>query len=337
MHPARLCRWTAVAVVIAAAVGCGRGNGRVVSEGDGAIDVAVVRPAFTLTGTDGKPFGFRERTSGRLTFLEFGYTHCPDVCPVHMANLAAALAQLPPSDRMRIDVVFVSIDPARDSLPVIRKWLDAFDPKFIGLTGTREALDAAQRSVGFAPAIVQAAAPGAPETEVVTHAAPVLAFTADDSAHFMYPFGTRQSDWARDLPHLLAQGAPAVSVSRAYIVIPAGPAPAALYLSAQNTGNTADTIVAINATELGAVTLHQSMEDASGMMMMHAVAGIAVPAGGSARLAPGGFHGMLAAAGHPLQRGDRIPITVRFSRAGQIRAIASVIGYADVDTATAPH
>lgn len=115
---------------------CGGERGRVVSGGNGAIEVSVARPAFTLTATDGQPFDFRGRTAGRLTFLEFGYTHCPDVCPVHMANLAAALAKLPPSDRMRVDVVFVSIDPDRDSLPVLRKWLDAFDPTFISLTGS---------------------------------------------------------------------------------------------------------------------------------------------------------------------------------------------------------
>lgn len=305
------------------------------SDSPGVTEVAVARPGFTLTGTDGKPFDFRDRTAGRLTFLEFGYTHCPDVCPVHMANLAASLARLPPSDRMRIDVVFVSIDPDRDSLPALRKWLDAFDPTFIGLTGSRAALDSAQQAVGFAPAIVQAPAPGA-TAEVVNHAAPVLAFTADDTAHVMYPFGTRQADWARDLPRLLARGAPPVAVARAYIVIPAGAAPAALYLSATNAGPAADTIVAVSAGDLGNVMLHRSMEDASGMMMMHAVTGVAVPAGGSARLAPGGFHGMIDPVTRPLQRGERIPLTVRFARAGTIRAIATVIAYADVDTATTP-
>ena len=182
---------------------CGPGNGeRVVSAESGAVDIGMPRPAFTLTATDGKPFAFADRTVGRLTFLAFGYTNCPDVCPVHMANLATVLAKLAPSDRMRTAVVFVTVDPDRDSSTVLRKWLDTFDSSFIGLRGTREQVDAVQTLVGFGPAIIR---PGANGATTVTHASPVLVFTADDTAHVMYPFGTRQSDWTRDLPRLLAR------------------------------------------------------------------------------------------------------------------------------------
>jgi protein SCO1/2 len=341
------------------ASGCGgQGQGRVVDAGSGAVDVAVARPRFTLTATDGTPFDFASRTAGRLTFLEFGYTHCPDVCPVHMANLAAALRQLPPSDRMRIDVVFVSVDPDRDSLPVLRKWLDTFDPTFIGLTGSREALDSAQRAVGFAPAIVQPAAPGQPGSEVVTHAAPVLAFTADDTAHVMFPFGTRQADWERDIPHLLARAGRAtggnapsdaarsgsaqpsrtdgVSFSRVYLVAPAGDAPAALYFVARNDGAAADSITALDAGDLGPASVHMSMGDAkAGTMMMHAVAAVEVPSRGTVRFAPGGYHGMIGPLRRRVTRGDRIPIVVRLARGGSVPVTATVITYADVDTATA--
>lgn len=335
----------------ALALGCGaQGEGRVVDAGSGAVDVNVARPSFTLTATDGTPFDFGTRTAGRLTFLEFGYTNCPDVCPVHMANLAAALRQLPPSDRMKIDVVFVSVDPDRDSLPALRKWLDAFDHTFIGLTGTREALDSAQRAVGFAPAIVQPAAPGQPGSEVVTHAAPVLAFTADDTAHVMFPFGTRQADWERDIPHLLARGrstaatgggAPAVrttgvSFTRVYLVAPAGDAPAALYLVARNDGAAPDTITGLDAGDLGPASVHLSMGDAkAGTMMMHAVQGVAVPAGGVVRFAPGGYHGMIGPLRRRVTRGDRVPVVIRLARGAPVSVTATVITYADVDTATA--
>ena len=121
-----------------------------------------------------------------------------------MQNLATVLTKLAPSERMQTAVVFVSIDPDRDSLPAIRKWLDAASAEFIGLTGSRAALDSAQALVGFAPAIVRTGEPGTGAGAFVNHAAPVVVFTADDSAHVMYPFGTRQTDWERDLPRLLA-------------------------------------------------------------------------------------------------------------------------------------
>jgi protein SCO1/2 len=166
------------------------------------VAVAIARPDFTLSDTQGEPYAFRTRTAGTLTFLFFGYTNCPDVCPVHLANLGAALARLPVEQRARTRVVFVTVDPDRDSGAVMRKWLAAIDPAFVGLRGDRAALDAAQRSVNLGAATV-ATVNGKVE---VTHASPVVVFTADDSAHVMYPFGTRQQDWVRDLPALLARG-----------------------------------------------------------------------------------------------------------------------------------
>ena len=127
----------------------------------GAVDIAVARPAFTLLDTDGHPFDFASQTRGTLTFLEFGYTHCPDVCPVHMANLATVLKALAPSDRMRIKVVFVTVDPDRDSAAVLRRWLDNFDSTFVGLRGPADRVNAAQGMVGFGPAAITTAADGA--------------------------------------------------------------------------------------------------------------------------------------------------------------------------------
>ena len=333
-------------LVLFGILGCGPSRGeRVVAAESGAVDVSIPRPTFTLDDTDGKPFAFAQRTAGRLTFLEFGYTNCPDVCPVHLANLSAVLAKLAPSDRMRTTVVFVTVDPDRDSSAVLRKWLDSFDASFVGLRGTREQIDAAQRLVGFGPAAIQPVIGGAQGATTVSHAAPVVVFTADDTAHVMYPFGTRQSDWTRDIPLLLARGDRAASLSvaavptieRAYVVIPAGQGPAALYFVARNPSATADTILAIGTESIGTATLHQSMEDkATGTMHMMAVAALDVPARGTARLAPGGFHGMIGPLARALVRGERIALTVRFEHAGVVRAEAIVITYADVDTATAP-
>ena len=344
----RLC-----ALVAFGLLGCGPSRGeRVVAAESGAVDVSIPRPSFTLTDTDGKPFAFAERTAGRLTFLEFGYTNCPDVCPVHLANLAAVIGRLAPSDRMRTTVVFVTVDPDRDSSTVLRKWLDSFDAHFIGLRGTREEIDAAQKLVGFGPALIQVDAGGVKGATTVSHAAPVIVFTADDTAHVIYPFGTRQSDWTRDIPLLLARrgetvtyatvspttgtGRPTATIERAYVVIPAGQGPAALYFVATNPFAMADTIVSIGTEAIGPATLHQSMQDnVAGTVHMMPVTALEVPTRGSARLAPGGYHGMIGPLARPLVRGERVALTVRFEHAGVVRAEATVITYADVDTATA--
>jgi len=167
---------------------------------------AIAKPDFTLTATDGTPFDFRARTKGSVTLLFFGYTHCPDVCPVHLANIAAALHTLDPDVQRKVKVVFVTTDPDRDTAPVIRAWLDKFDPGFIGLRGTLEEVNAIQRSLSLGEASREPQLTPADTAYAVGHAAIVLAFTPDDSAHVVYPFGIRQTDWAKDIP-LLARTA----------------------------------------------------------------------------------------------------------------------------------
>jgi len=160
--------------------------------------------AFTLMDTNGQPWDFGRETDGRLTFLFFGFTNCPDVCPVHMANLGAALGRLPFATRNEVRVVFVTTDPARDSPAVIRAWLDRFDRDFIGLHGDSAEVARIQNALRMATAVRGPAA--ADGSYTVGHAAQVLAFTADNRAHVVYPFGTRQEDWLHDIPRLLAAG-----------------------------------------------------------------------------------------------------------------------------------
>jgi hypothetical protein len=104
---------------------------------------------FTLVDTSAVPFDFWQKTGGHVTLLFFGYTRCPDVCPLHMSNIAMALKQLPTHVVDQIKAVFVTTDPARDTPAVLRSWLDHFDKRFIGLTGSDAAIEAAQRAAAL--------------------------------------------------------------------------------------------------------------------------------------------------------------------------------------------
>src|SRR6266436_3668023 len=110
------------------------------------------KPRFVLTDTSGAPFDFWKRTQGSVTLLFFGYTYCPDQCPMHMANIGAALKKIPAGISDQVQLVFVTTDPARDTPTVLRRWLDLFDDRFIGLTGTDAAIEAAQKSAVVPPA-----------------------------------------------------------------------------------------------------------------------------------------------------------------------------------------
>jgi protein SCO1/2 len=116
-----------------------------------------------------------------------------------MANLGAVMNRLTAEERSRLAVVFVTTDPARDSAAVLRPWLDRFDRETIGLTGSIDEIEAAERAAGIAVAIRERT--GAAYT--VSHAAQILVYSPDDSGHVVYPFGTRQTELADDLPKLL--------------------------------------------------------------------------------------------------------------------------------------
>lgn len=159
-----------------------------------------MRPDFVLADARGGEFDFRAETDGFLTLLFFGYTHCPDVCPIHMSSIAEVKRDLGVELASRLRVVFVTVDPERDTPERLRSWLAAFDHEFIGLYGERDVVDAIQLGLGLPPAIV----PGdiTADGYTVGHGSPVLAFSADGRLLVRYPFGTRQEDWLHDLPIL---------------------------------------------------------------------------------------------------------------------------------------
>jgi protein SCO1/2 len=166
----------------------------------GLVSPPLPKPKFTLTDTYEAPFDFASKTQGYTTLLFFGYTHCPDMCPLQMAMIAQAFKKIPVAAVDQFKVVFVTTDPERDTPQVLRSWLDHFDKRFIGLTGSGAAIDAAQIAANLAPARKSAVRPdGAYE---VGHAAFVLAYTRDNLAHVIYPVGVKEDDWVHDLPLL---------------------------------------------------------------------------------------------------------------------------------------
>jgi len=170
------------------------------------LSAPLPRPDFSLTDTDGNRFDFRGATSGRLTLLFFGYTHCPDICPGHLTSLAAGLRALPPELREQVLVVFVGVDAERDTRERVRGWLDHFDPRFVGLTGTEAELAAAQRAALVPTASIEDRWEGGYS---VAHASWILVYTPDDQAHLRYGFGTTATQWSHDLERLAREGWPA--------------------------------------------------------------------------------------------------------------------------------
>ena len=95
-----------------------------------------VAPAFTLTDQYGTQRSLSD-FKGKVVSLFFGFTHCPDICPTHLAQQAEVMRQLG-SQAEQVAVLFVTLDPERDTPAALKIYMDAFDPRFIALTGSSE-------------------------------------------------------------------------------------------------------------------------------------------------------------------------------------------------------
>src|SRR5690606_38635291 len=154
-----------------------------------------------LTDVDGQPYDFRAETEGKLAFVFIGYTNCPDVCPLHMANIASALSPHPELEE-RVEVVFITADPERDTPERLRSWLGPFNPGFVGLRGTPEEVHAIENSLNLPLSVV----PSGEEADyAVGHAALVVAFPPNGPGRVGYLSGALPSDYAEDIPKLLAE------------------------------------------------------------------------------------------------------------------------------------
>jgi len=175
------------------------------SQYDGNIISPVAKPSGTLTADDGRPFGLRADTKGVVTLLYFGYTHCPDLCPLTMSNTSAAMRMLPPADQARIRVLFVSVDPGRDTPARLRSWLSGFDPAFIGLRGTLAQVEAFERQTGLPLGPVYQDSAGYFQLD---HATEMFAYSTNNVAHEAFFPSTPAAEMAHDLKLLVAGGVP---------------------------------------------------------------------------------------------------------------------------------
>ncbi|WP_087101311.1 SCO family protein [Nocardiopsis sp. JB363] len=150
-----------------------------------------------LETLDGQPWSFGDVAADRLTLLFFGYTSCPDVCPMTMADINLALEEAGETARS-YDVAMVTTDPARDTPEQLRGWIDRFDPSFHGVRGDIDATVQAAQDYGI---------PVEPPQEVegqylVTHGGRVIVLLPGGEAAGMFDEGTEAADIAALLPAL---------------------------------------------------------------------------------------------------------------------------------------
>ncbi|MFJ8488690.1 SCO family protein [Streptomyces sp. NPDC094038] len=166
------------------------------------LDTPFEKPDLVLTDTKGEKYDLRAETKGRPTLIYFGYTHCPDVCPLTMNNLAVAKKSLSKADQAKLRVVFVTTDPARDTPSELGKWLKGIDPSFVGLTGDFATIQAGARTLGIS---IEPTHKDKKTGKVVSvHGTQVIAFSPKtDGGYVLYGEDATVDDYTKDLPKLI--------------------------------------------------------------------------------------------------------------------------------------
>jgi protein SCO1 len=161
-------------------------------------------PEVTLLDTDREPFDLAADTAGTPTLLFFGYASCPDICPIHLRTLADAMGNANVTTQ-QVQVVFVSVDPDRDTPERIEGYLqDLRAPSFVGLHGDLDTVEEALRALDLPGPVVEGPDPRG-EGDLIGHPAQVIGFDADGNALRVWPFGARRSDWVADLPRIVEE------------------------------------------------------------------------------------------------------------------------------------
>jgi protein SCO1/2 len=173
-----------------------------------AFDGATKLQQSTLPAIGG-PFSLVDQTGaavteatyqGRYRLMFFGYTFCPDVCPTALSTVSAALDKLSAGQRKMIVPIFVTVDPSRDTPPVMKDYVSAFGPGIVGLTGSEEQVAAVAKSFKVYAAKVKGEKPGEYSMD---HSAILYLMGPDGRFLAHFPHGTSADDLAAGLKRQL--------------------------------------------------------------------------------------------------------------------------------------
>ncbi|MGM0825599.1 MAG: SCO family protein [Pseudomonadota bacterium] len=157
---------------------------------------------FSLVDENGQSVeaeGYR----GKVTLVYFGYTFCPDVCPITLARLAGTLNRLDDDVRDDIQVLFISVDPARDTPEVVKRYTGAFGDAFIGITGERAEIDALTNRMRVT---YEYEDPNKRGDYIVNHTSAVFAFDREGEAQFLIRDSHPVTDAVADINELVKEG-----------------------------------------------------------------------------------------------------------------------------------
>jgi protein SCO1 len=164
------------------------------------LDPKVGIKDFTLTDQNGKPFNLGNQRD-KIILIFFGYTHCPDICPVTLSDYGSIRAKL--GDKAnKVQFVFITVDPERDTAARLKNYLEIFDPNIIGLTGERNELKSVWDSFFVYQEKVEV---GSASGYLVDHTSRIYMVDEKGNLFLTFHFGTTSEEMAADIIHLLGR------------------------------------------------------------------------------------------------------------------------------------
>lgn len=164
------------------------------------IEPPVPAPDFELVNQNSQTYRLSEQR-GKVVLIFFGYTHCPDVCPVTLTDYKEIKSKL--GDQSKdVKFLFITADPERDTPEQLKNYLKNFDPDFIGLTQVRDLLEPVWKGYGVYTSKVDS---GDPDNYLVDHSARTYIIDKNGNLRLTYLFGTGSEVIAEDVAHLLKE------------------------------------------------------------------------------------------------------------------------------------
>jgi protein SCO1/2 len=329
--------WVLPALLLVASCGSSeRFNGQV-------VEPAKEAPQLAGVNWNGKRFDLKD-LRGKVAVVFFGYTFCPDVCPFTLAKMKQVYAELG-EDAKDLEMVFVSVDPQRDTIEKLAAYVPSFDPHFYGVRLEPHEVDQAARAFGLT--VSYGTPKGGIETDsnyFVDHTGTFFVIDRAGRLRLKFPPNVTVDLMEPDLRKLLAAPAPASSPPS----LPPTTAPeakaagsaleirdaraklfpnnGAVYLTVVNPGASPDRLLRVETAAAGAAETHETIDDGGVMRMKARPEGFEVPAGGTLTLAPGGKHLMLVEPKPPAAGTKAIALTLHFERAGAVEVEALLDG-----------
>jgi protein SCO1/2 len=310
-------------------------------------------PELTLSPAAGGRFSTAD-TRDRVSLFFFGYTTCPDVCPVTMVYVSQ-VRRLLGDQASGIDSYFVTVDPERDTPQKLVEYAAKFDPAITPLTGNEQELARARAAFGIVAQ--KRPVPDSAAGYFVDHSAGLYAIDRDNRIRLVFPYGMSPTDIAADVKRLLeepraaaqpplaqppldkppldkpapseqpvagstgaraARPSAAPGIENAWARAGSSSGTSAVYLTLRNGGPAEERLLGARTDAASAVELHQSSME-GGVMRMRPSGPIAIPANSEVTLAPAGLHIMLLGLRKDLTDGDQLELTLQLERAGELR------------------